>query len=102
LPHLQKQETVSSMSSGSTMVGGGVGEGGTVRYLTWSTWRAARAPLRRRMPTGQRRGLGSSPALMARTARDCARGCAPRATDHWRARWSAAADAASAPAPPPL
>lgn len=62
--HLQKQETVSSMSSGSTAGSGlGAGDGGTLRYLTCSTRRAARAPLRRRMLTGQRRpGLSSSPA----------------------------------------
>lgn len=60
--HLQKQETVSSMSSGSAC-GGAVGDGagGTLRYLTCSTRRAARAPLRRKMPTGQRRDAASSP-----------------------------------------
>lgn len=53
--HLQKHETVSSMSSGSTVGEGlGAGDGGTLRYLTCSTRRAARAPLRRRIPTGQR------------------------------------------------
>lgn len=55
MTHLQKQETVSSMSGG---VGG---EGGTLRYLTCSTRRAARTPLRRKMPTGQRRPEPSSP-----------------------------------------
>lgn len=54
------------MSSGSTGGSGleaGAGEGGTLRYLTCSTRRAARTPLRRRMLTGQRRPeLSSSPA----------------------------------------
>lgn len=106
-PHLQKQETVSSRSRGSTEVGGegeasGTGEGGTLRYLTCSTWRAARAPLRRRMPTGQRRGLVSSAMGAAGQRRGArasrrgngARGCAPRATDGVAAAARAGAAAA--------
>lgn len=59
---LQKHETVSSMSSGSACgTGAGAGDGGTLRYLTCSMRRAARAPLLRRMPTGQRRPELSSP-----------------------------------------
>lgn len=62
------------MSSGSTGgTGLDAGDGGTLRYLTCSTRRAARAPLRRRMPTGQRPparpGLSSPPppSLILRT-----------------------------------
>lgn len=52
--------------SSMSVLGAGVGvvgaAGGTLRYLTCSTHRAARTPLRRRMPAGQRRAGVASPA----------------------------------------